>query len=118
MSGFKFQEEFIVDWDELLQDSCCFEEDMELLNLLLGILHCLNMLLIFRLSALSIELKILRAQPFFGKSNFLMLDHVIHDLKNGVGIIEITSVEKIKIAVILSQKEACVWWEYCGQVQG
>ena len=25
MSGFKFQEEFIVDWDELLQDSCCFE---------------------------------------------------------------------------------------------
>ncbi|CAL8174668.1 unnamed protein product [Prunus armeniaca] len=63
------------------------------------------------------ESKILRAQPLFGKSNFLMLDHGIHDLKDGIRIIEITSVEKIKIVVFLLQKEAHVWWGYYGQVQ-
>ncbi|KAI5349276.1 hypothetical protein L3X38_002163 [Prunus dulcis] len=64
------------------------------------------------------ESKILRAQPFFRTNRSLTLDQGIQGQRGGVSIIEITSVEEIMIALILFQKEARVWWEYCGQIQG
>lgn len=64
-----------------------------------------------RLCALIIELKALGAQPFFGESDFMMADYWIRDLKNCFSIIEITSVEKRKVAAFLLQEEARVWWD-------
>ncbi|KAI5326042.1 hypothetical protein L3X38_035116 [Prunus dulcis] len=63
------------------------------------------------------ELKILRAQPFFRTNNSPTLDQGIQGQRGGVSIIEITSVEEIMIALILFQKEARVWFEYCGPIQ-
>ncbi|BBG97843.1 hypothetical protein with DUF2431, partial [Prunus dulcis] len=53
----------------------------------------------------------LGAQPFFGESDFMMADYWIRDLKNCFSIIEISSVEKRKVATFLLQKEARVWWD-------
>ncbi|KAI5348856.1 hypothetical protein L3X38_001743 [Prunus dulcis] len=70
-------------------------EDWVSINLPIGILHCLNR-----------------------TSNSPTLDQGIQGLRGGISIIEITSVEEIMTALILFQKEARVWWEYCGQNQG
>ncbi|KAL6269243.1 hypothetical protein ACE6H2_026154 [Prunus campanulata] len=64
-----------------------------------------------RLCALIIELKALGAQHFFGESDFMMADYWIRNLKNCFSIIEITSVEKRKVAAFLLQEEARVWWD-------
>ncbi|KAI5337557.1 hypothetical protein L3X38_016828 [Prunus dulcis] len=60
----------------------------------------------------------LRARPLLGAGNSSTLDQGIQGLRGGVSIIEITSVEEIMTALILFQKEARVWKEYGGQIQG
>ncbi|BBH07568.1 AP2/B3-like transcriptional factor family protein [Prunus dulcis] len=69
-------------------------EDRVSINLLIGILHCLNMLLIFDCVPEQ-RVEDLRAQPFSRTSNSPTLDQGIQGLRGGVSIIEITSVEEI-----------------------